>query len=566
MMWPPLFVASLIAGTVLAFPSFDRAVAPYLHPRSSCSGNTATTRNEWCNFDISTDYYIEAPDTGVTREYWLELTDITVAPDGFSRYAQAINGSIPGPILFADWGDTVVVHVSNALSTSSNGTSLHFHGIRQNFTNQNDGVVSITQCPTPPGSSITYTWKATQYGTTWYHSHFGLQAWEGVFGGIVINGPATANYDEDLGVLFLNDWSHQTADELYQSAETSGPPTLTTGLINGTNVFDDAGHRFNTSFTEGKTYRLRLVNGAIDSHFKFSIDNHTMQVIANDLVPITPFNTSILSIGMGQRYDVIITANQSSVADNFWMRAIPQSACSSNENSDDIKGIVYYGSSAGTPETTGYSYTDSCDDEDISNLVPFVSKSVSSDTTTEDEAVTVGKNSDNLFKWYLNSTTMVVDWEDPSLLQVYNGATTFDASNAVISLPNANEWVYTVISTTMPVSHPVHLHGFDFYILAQGTGTYSDSVTLNTDNPPRRDVAMLPASGYLVLAFETDNPGAWLMHCHIGWHTSEGFALQWIVRESEITELIDYDTLNSTCAAWKSYASDNSVIEDDSGV
>ncbi|KAH8122421.1 hypothetical protein FP744_10001182 [Trichoderma asperellum] len=566
MMWPPLFVASLIAGTVLAFPSFDRTVAHYLHPRSSCSGNTATSRNEWCDFDISTDYYIEAPDTGVTREYWLELTDITVAPDGFSRYAQAINGSIPGPILFADWGDTVVVHVSNALSTSSNGTSLHFHGIRQNFTNQNDGVVSITQCPTPPGSSITYTWKATQYGTTWYHSHFGLQAWEGVFGGIVINGPATANYDEDLGVLFLNDWSHQTADELYQSAETSGPPTLTTGLINGTNVFDDAGHRFNTSFTEGKKYRLRLVNGAIDSHFKFSIDNHTMQVIANDLVPITPFNTSILSIGMGQRYDIIITANQSSVADNFWMRAIPQSACSSNENSDDIKGIVYYGSSAGIPETTGYSYTDSCDDEDISNLVPFVSKSVSSDTTTEDEAVTVGKNSDNLFKWYLNSTTMVVDWEDPSLLQVYNGATTFDASNAVISLPNANEWIYTVISTTMPVSHPVHLHGFDFYILAQGTGTYSDSVTLNTDNPPRRDVAMLPASGFLVLAFETDNPGAWLMHCHIGWHTSEGFALQWIVRESEITELIDYDTLNSTCAAWKSYASDKSVIEDDSGV
>lgn len=299
MMWPPLFVASLIAGTVLAFPSFDRTVAHYLHPRSSCSGNTATTRNKWCDFDISTDYYIEAPDTGVTREYWLELTDITVAPDGFSRYAQAMNGSIPGPILFADWGDTVVVHVSNALSTSSNGTSLHFHGIRQNFTNQNDGVVSITQCPTPPGSSITYTWKATQYGTTWYHSHFGLQAWEGVFGGIVINGPATANYDEDLGVLFLNDWSHQTADELYQSAETSGPPTLTTGLINGTNVFDDAGHRFNTSFTEGKKYRLRLVNGAIDSHFKFSIDNHTMQVIANDLVPITPFNTSILSIGMG---------------------------------------------------------------------------------------------------------------------------------------------------------------------------------------------------------------------------------------------------------------------------
>ncbi|PNP48469.1 hypothetical protein TGAMA5MH_00507 [Trichoderma gamsii] len=566
MMWPPLLVASLISGAVYAFPSLDRAAASDLYPRSSCSGNTATTRNEWCDFDISTDYYNEAPDTGVTREYWLELTDVTVAPDGVSRYAQALNGSIPGPTLIADWGDTVVVHVSNALSTSTNGTSLHFHGIRQNYTNQNDGVVSITQCPTPPGSSITYTWKATQYGTTWYHSHFGLQAWEGVFGGILINGPATANYDEDLGVLFLNDWSHQTADELYQSAETNGPPTLTTGLINGTNVYDDAGHRFNTSFTEGKTYRLRLVNGAIDTHFKFSIDNHTMQVISNDLVPITPFNTSVLNIAIGQRYDVIITANQSSVADNFWMRAIPQSACSSNDNLDDIRGIVYYGSSAGTPTTTGYSYTDSCEDEDASNLVPYVSKSVSSGTTTVGEVVTLGKNSNNLFKWYLNSTTMVVDWEDPSLLQVYNGVTTFNTSNAVVSLPNANEWVYVVISTAIGVPHPVHLHGFDFYVLAQGTGTYSDSVTLNTDNPPRRDVAMLPASGYLVLAFETDNPGAWLMHCHIGWHTSEGFALQWIVRESEIADLLDYDELNSTCTAWKSYTSDNSVIEDDSGI
>jgi hypothetical protein len=39
-----------------------------------------------------------------------------------------------------------------------------------------------------------------------------LQAWQGIFGGVVINGPATANYDEDLGMLFLNDWGHQVSD------------------------------------------------------------------------------------------------------------------------------------------------------------------------------------------------------------------------------------------------------------------------------------------------------------------------------------------------------------------
>ena len=47
------------------------------------------------------------------------------------------------------------------------------------------------------------------------------------------------------------------------------------------------------------------------------------------------------------------------------------------------------------------------------------------------------------------------------------------------------------------------------------TTSYSDPLTLNYKNPPRRDVATLPARGYFVIAFITDNPGAWLMHCHI---------------------------------------------------
>jgi hypothetical protein len=169
------------------------------------------------SYDASIKYAdkdLVVPDTGVTREYWLELSDVTVAPDGVSRSAMAVNGTIPGPTLFADWGDTVVVHVNNNLETSQNGTSIHWHGIRQNGTNDQDGVSSITQCPTAPGQSTTYTWRATQYGSTWYHSHFALQAWQGILGGIIINGPATANYDEDLGMLFLNDWDHQVSLEL----------------------------------------------------------------------------------------------------------------------------------------------------------------------------------------------------------------------------------------------------------------------------------------------------------------------------------------------------------------
>jgi FtsP/CotA-like multicopper oxidase with cupredoxin domain len=270
----------------------------------SCSGNTAKDRTKWCNYDIHTDYYNVVPNTGVTREYWFDIREEILAPDGVPRYVQVINGSVPGPTIHANWGDEVVVHVRNDLSSSNNGTSIHWHGIRQNYTNQNDGVVSVTECPTAPGNTITYKWRATQYGTSWYHSHFSLQAWEGVFGAIVIDGPASANYDKDVGAIVLTDWSHQTPDELFYYDVKHGSPYLENGLINGMNVYNSGhnqvGQRFTTQFQSGSSYRLRLINTALNTHFSFSIDNHTMTVIAADLVPVEPFTTEVLTIGIGK--------------------------------------------------------------------------------------------------------------------------------------------------------------------------------------------------------------------------------------------------------------------------
>jgi FtsP/CotA-like multicopper oxidase with cupredoxin domain len=225
----------------------------------------------------------------VTREYWFSIVNTTCAPDGIDRICLSINDTIPGPTIIADWGDTVVVHVSNAME--NNGTSIHFHGIRQNYTNLMDGVPSVTQCPIAPGSSYTYTWRATQYGSSWYHSHFYVQAWDGVFGGIQINGPATANYDVDMGTLTLGDWSHLVADVEMSSAIQHGPPTLDNGLINGTNTWTETngtviGSRFEMDVVAGTTYRLRLINVAADSQIKFTIDNHTLDVIATDFVPM----------------------------------------------------------------------------------------------------------------------------------------------------------------------------------------------------------------------------------------------------------------------------------------
>ncbi|APA07387.1 hypothetical protein SS1G_13036 [Sclerotinia sclerotiorum 1980 UF-70] len=562
-------VTSSAVSSATVSSSTSKTVSSSITVGTPCAGNTAADRSKWCDYSTSTDYYNEVPNTGVTREYWLNIQDGVASPDGISRYVQTVNGSIPGPTIIADWGDNVVVHVTNNLSV--NGSTIHFHGMRQNYTNQNDGVPSITQCPIAFGATYTYKWRATQYGSSWYHSHVGLQAWEGVAGGIIINGPSTANYDVDKGTVMLTDWGHTTVDEQYQYAQTAGPPVMDTGLINGTNVFGEdgasnqTGSRFSTSVTAGTSYRFRLVNSAIDTHFKFSVDNHILTVMANDLVPIVPYQTQVLNIAIGQRYDVIVTANQASVASDFWIRAIPQASCSENNNPSNIKGILHYGSSTGLPKTTGYNFTDECVDEPPTSLIPFVPKTVSSSSKSADEAVTIAQNSNKLFKWYLNNSTFLTEWEDPTLLMVQKEITTFSSTNNLIQLPNAHEWIYLIIHSRIPVPHPIHLHGHDIYILSQQSSPYDASTavaTYNLNNPPRRDVANLPAGGYLVLAFETDNPGAWLAHCHIGWHASQGFAMQFLERASEIPGILDPASLQGTCDQWNG----NPVHQEDSGI
>ncbi|KAF5020152.1 hypothetical protein F66182_7822 [Fusarium sp. NRRL 66182] len=574
-MYKTFLYSSFFLSLALASP-FNAVPSPKdsKQPKGRCSGNTPSTRDQWCGYDIHTDYYSVVPDTGVTREYWLEVRDVIIAPDGVERFAQTINGTIPGPTLFADWGDNVVVHVTSNLKNSTNGTSIHFHGIHQTFTNQQDGVVAITQCPVAPGSSITYKWRADQYGSSWYHSHFGLQTYDGVFGGIVINGPASANYDEDAGIVMLSDWSHRTVNELLPESHIAPPVKMDTVLINGMNLWgteadkNHTGKRFRLDFEEGKTYRLRLVNTGIDTLYKFSIDYHTLKVIAVDFVSIEPYETDHVSIAIGQRMDILVTANQASKASSFWLRATPQLDCTRNASPGNALGIVSYGGNSTTPTTKGRHFMDYCTDEPFGSIVPVVPRDVGPPDMELVEDVGRMMDAKGIFKWTLNSTTMVAEWDHPSLIKLATNAS-FSHSNAVVRLPKKDAWVYVAIESDLPISHPMHLHGFDFQILAQGRGPYGPHTKLKTDNPPRRDTALLPAQGHLVIAFLTDNPGVWLMHCHIGWHAAEGFSLQFIVREDEIPGLIsdqEYRDIEEGCKAWKEFTRSVKLEQDDSGV
>lgn len=87
--------------------------------------------------------------------YNFNITWVQANPDGqFSRPTIGINGKWPLPTLTATVNDTVIVNVDNQLGNQT--TSLHFHGLYQNGTNEMDGPMSVTQCGIAPGSKFTY--------------------------------------------------------------------------------------------------------------------------------------------------------------------------------------------------------------------------------------------------------------------------------------------------------------------------------------------------------------------------------------------------------------------------
>ena len=170
----------------------------------STSCNAPEDRSKWCyGLDINTDSQVTWPNTGRVCEYDFTITNTTWNYDGEDRVALAVNGQVPGPAVECNWGDHVKVTVHNEMQ--DNGTSIHWHGIRQLGTNPNDGTTGVTECALAPGSSRVYQWQATAPGSSWWHAHFSVQYADGVRGPIIIHGPASADYDVDMGSVMVDD-------------------------------------------------------------------------------------------------------------------------------------------------------------------------------------------------------------------------------------------------------------------------------------------------------------------------------------------------------------------------
>lgn len=301
-----------------------------------------------------------------------------------------------------------------------NGTAVHWHGIRQLNTMHMDGVPGITQCPIAPGDSFTYRFKARQYGSAWYHSHYSVQYADGLLGPLTIYGPSSGNWDEAKYPLMMNDWFHNSAYAVIHD-EVPGYPTV---LLNGTgNIANYEYYESNKGYKASKplevklpipetyrihfdTYRpnppkwkqptpkrymLRLINSAFETGFIFSIDHHMLEVVSADFVPIKPYNTTHLHIGIGQRYNVIVTAKPEDYPDGtvagqrklFWIRTTSMKCFNldmPNRLDYDRTGILsYYDEHGYDPKTDPTSKRwpqiegdTGCRDEDVANLEPIL--------------------------------------------------------------------------------------------------------------------------------------------------------------------------------------------------
>jgi len=457
--------------------------------------------------------------------------------------------------------------------------------------NVNDGANGVTECPIPPGGTKKYKFLAEQYGTTWYHSHFSSQYANGMTGSILIRGPASLPYDVDLGVFPIQDYYYGAADDIQRSLIPGGaPPPSDNIMFNGTHVDENGnGKYYRVKLQAGKRHLLRLINPSVDNTFTVSLVDHDMTVVAADFVPVNAFTASSLYLALGQRYDVTIDASKT--PGNYWFNVTfaASGACGLVRPAISKPAAIfqYANAPAALPTKAGTPPADTFCADNL-NFVPIVKRNTNTNSfpfnSTNDIDVQLAVKlweGQNRTYWDVHGHDMNITWDEPTLEYIAKGDLGFPDRYNVHRVDNKGQWAYWVIENITPVPHPMHLHGHDFLILGKSPPyenpflpanpvrrftPASDLSGLKWNNPTRRDVTMLPGKGWLVVAFRVDNPGAWLFHCHIAWHVSQGLSLQFVERVSEIPSTVRIDQIEPNCGAWTSYYAQSQCKQFDSGL
>ncbi|KAJ5713469.1 Iron transport multicopper oxidase fetC [Penicillium malachiteum] len=494
-----------------------------------------------------------------TVTYDFNVTWVMANPDGlYERKVVGINGQWPLPTIDVDQGDRLVVNMFNGLGDKS--SSIHFHGMFQNGTNDMDGPSMVTQCPVAPGSSITYNFTVEQHGTYWYHCHTDYCYPDGYRAPLIVHDNSSYfndMYDEEF-TISLSDWYHDLMEDITFISRTN--PTGAEPLPQSF-LFNDTTSATNLSVEPGKTYLLRLVNiGAFVAQY-FYIEDHSFQIVEIDGVYTEATNASILYIAVAQRYSVLVTMKNSTeknypivtVADSQLLDTIPSDLKLNSTN------WLQYNPSAPHPQAniTVASCTD-LDPYDDMNLVPYDRMALLPDPDLTIELTVYMEDLDNGADYALLNNISYTAPKVPTLYTVLSAGDL--ATNSLVygefthsMILEHNQVVEIILNNGDTGSHPFHLHGHQFQVInrAPGYGAHfydyadGDPVPYDPSNhtafpeyPARRDTFVLPPQGYFVIRFVADNPGVWIFHCHIDWHLMQGLAMVMIEAPLQIQERV----------------------------
>ncbi|GLB41430.1 putative multicopper oxidase family protein [Lyophyllum shimeji] len=460
----------------------------------------------------------------------LTILERDIAPDGFTRSAvlagsSANSAKFPGPLITGFRGSTFNLNVIDSLTDHSmlTATSIHWHGLFQEGSSWADGPVGVSQCPITPGHSFLYKFKVPdQAGTFWYHSHLSTQYCDGLRGALVVYDlldPHRSKYDidNDDTVITLADWYHKPA----RSAGLV--PTADATLINGKGRY--AGGPTSplavVRVIKGLRYRFRLVSISCDPNYVFSIDGHTMTIIEVDGINVQPLEVDSIQIFAGQRYSFVLKANQP--IGNYWIRAKPNIGTTTFDGGMNSAILRYLLAPNTDPTTT---QTPNSNPMLETNLHPLTNPAApgAPNAGGADVAINLAIAFDFAsLKFTVNGATFVPPTA-PVLLQILSGAQNAQSllpPGSVYGLPPNKVIELTIPGGSIGSPHPFHLHGHAFSVVRSAGSSVYDYA-----NPVRRDVVSAGFAGdNVTIRFKTDNPGPWILHCHIDWHLEIGLAV-----------------------------------------
>jgi iron transport multicopper oxidase len=498
------------------------------------------------------------------KDVTLDIVNKNLAPDGFLRSTITANGTYPGPPILATKGQTLRVKVNNKLtdSTMRRSTSIDFDGIFVSTDDAYDeGTPFVTACPIAPGASYTYELPlGTQTGTFWYHSQLSVQYVDGLRGPLIVYDPLDPlrhlyDVDDVSTIIQVGDWWQTSTLPLLSGYEATGVvPVSDSGTVNGAGRFNGgpAVPFAVVNVVAGKRYRFRIINQSARNVFTMSVDQHPLTIIEADGVATQPHTVDVIEMLAGQRYSVVLTANQPRA--NYWLNApfvggVP--ARNPHQNSTFSRAILRYQGAPNaeptTPMTSGPATGVALVEADLRPLVNIPPPPADVNITL-DLVVTAGKAI-----WNVNNISYLPP-SVPTLNKVLAGATTpasFDPTENTFILP-AHKTIQIIFPPTNDDdAHPFHLHGNNFWVVKSMT-----SNNTNTVNPIRRDVAGVGGSG-TTIRFRTDNFGPWMFHCHIFWHLQAGLATVMLSDPADISKVVRPTAAwNALCPAYNALPKD----------